>query len=164
MEGVGNRLVPLALEEGQACWRHVVLVLSVEINGLKGAVNQRVAEEGRRHGLLHTPTQVVMLLSHPVMVRKYISFKVLELPDSHIQVRCQGRYSPWRWAEIFPEADGFFLLEEDVDVAVEAGSPGREGRQVVTQLLSGPYRPTWNVPAFQGHKTFHIFNIHMFSG
>lgn len=45
MESVGNRFIPLALEEGQACRRHVVLMLAVEIDGLERAMDQGVAEE-----------------------------------------------------------------------------------------------------------------------
>lgn len=51
VEGVCNRWIPLALEEGQACRCHVLLVLSVEIDCLKSALHQRVAEEEKQHVL-----------------------------------------------------------------------------------------------------------------
>lgn len=49
MKGVGDRFIPLALEEGQACRRHVVLVLPVEINRLKRTLHQRMAVDERYH-------------------------------------------------------------------------------------------------------------------
>lgn len=51
VEGVCNRWIPLALEEGQACRCHVLLVLSVEIHRLERALHQRVAEEQKPHVL-----------------------------------------------------------------------------------------------------------------
>lgn len=51
VKGVGDRFIPLALEEGKTGGRHVVLVLSVEIQSLEGAIRQRVAAKGRKFAL-----------------------------------------------------------------------------------------------------------------
>lgn len=51
VKGVGDRFVPLTLEEGQACRRHVVLVLSVEIQRLERAILQRMAVDERQRRL-----------------------------------------------------------------------------------------------------------------
>lgn len=48
VEGIGDRFIPLALEEGETYWRHAVLVLSVEIQSLECAIGQRMAAKGRR--------------------------------------------------------------------------------------------------------------------
>lgn len=48
MEGVGDRFIPLALEEGQTCRCHIVLVLSVEVQRLECAIHQRMAVEERQ--------------------------------------------------------------------------------------------------------------------
>lgn len=70
MEGVGNRFIPLALEEGQACWSHFVLVLSVEIQRLECAIHQRMAMEERQQINVtlvtqadHTMTEIFCLFS-----------------------------------------------------------------------------------------------------
>lgn len=51
VEGVGDRFIPLALEEGQACGGQMVLVLSVEIHRFECTICQRVAVEGRQRRL-----------------------------------------------------------------------------------------------------------------
>lgn len=45
MKGVGDRFIPLALEESQSCRRHAVLVLPVEVHRLKRAIDQGMAAE-----------------------------------------------------------------------------------------------------------------------
>lgn len=45
VKGVGDRFVPLALEEGQTRGGHVVLVLSVEVQRLKRTILQRMTEK-----------------------------------------------------------------------------------------------------------------------
>lgn len=52
MKGAGDRLVPLALEEGQACRCHVVLVLSVEIQRLERPLHQGMAVDKRQRKLI----------------------------------------------------------------------------------------------------------------
>lgn len=54
--------------------------------------------------------------------------------------------SPRRRPGVPLEVDGSLLLEEDIDVAVEARSFGGEGRQVVTELLAGLHGAAWYVP------------------
>ena len=52
MKGVGDRFIPLALEEGQTRRCHVILVLSVEIQRLECAIHQRMAREERQQQLI----------------------------------------------------------------------------------------------------------------
>lgn len=59
------------------------------------------------------------------------------------------RCSP-RWRQGVPlKVDGPLLLEEDINVAVEARSFGGEGRQVVTELLACLHSATWYVSSEQ---------------
>lgn len=51
MEGVSDRFIPLALEEGQARRGQIVLVRSVEIQRFECTICQRVAAEGRQREL-----------------------------------------------------------------------------------------------------------------
>lgn len=54
--------------------------------------------------------------------------------------------SPRRRPGVPLEVDGPLLLEEDIDVAVEARSFGGKGRQVVTELLACLHGAAWYVP------------------
>lgn len=42
MEGVGDRVIPAALEEGQASWSHGFLVFLVEIKSVEGPLGKLV--------------------------------------------------------------------------------------------------------------------------
>lgn len=54
---------------------------------------------------------------------------------------------PLRRPGILLEVDGSLLLEEDINIAVEARSFGGEGRQVVTELLACLHGAAWYVPS-----------------
>lgn len=43
VEDVGDRVIPAALEEGQACWGHGFLVFLVEIKSVEGPLGKLVA-------------------------------------------------------------------------------------------------------------------------
>lgn len=43
VEGAGDRVIPAALEEGQASWSHGFLVLLVEIKSVEGPLGKLVA-------------------------------------------------------------------------------------------------------------------------
>lgn len=49
VEDVGDRVIPAALEEGQASWGHGVLVFLVEIKSVEGPLGKLVAVGGGEH-------------------------------------------------------------------------------------------------------------------
>ena len=49
VEDVGDRVIPAALEEGQASWSHGILVFLVEIKSVEGPLGKLVAVGREKH-------------------------------------------------------------------------------------------------------------------
>lgn len=56
-----------------------------------------------------------------------------------------SHYLPRRLPAVLLEVHKSLLLEEDKDIAVEAGAMGGEGRHVVTKLLSRLHLAAWYI-------------------